>query len=94
MEFIIIFREYINELRNNYIYKEIQTENKKYYTEIYNAESVPNICNDFFNIFLEKYNFTLDENELMEIIQHFCYWLYKNHFSSNSNLSSLGMPQF
>ena len=83
LEFIIIFREYINELRNNYIYKEIQTENKKYYTEIYNAESVPNICNDFFNIFLEKYNFTLDENELMEIIQHFCYWLYKNHFSSN-----------
>jgi hypothetical protein len=42
-------------------------------------ESVPNLCNEFMIDFMENNNFfNLDSQEVIEIIQHFCNWLYES----------------
>ena len=84
LKFTILFRECINTLRNNLVKQEHQSENKKFYSEIYNAETVPDICNDFFVDFMEPKNFYgLHKEELIELIQHFCYWLYSNEYTQS-----------
>lgn len=84
IKFVVLFRECINSLRQNIIRKEDQSENKKLYTEIYNAETVPEMCNDFFVDFMERFNFFgLNKEELIELIQHFCYWLYSKEFTQS-----------
>lgn len=84
IKFSVLFRECINSLRENIVKKEDQSENKKFYTEIYNAETVPEMCNDFFVDFMERFNFFgLNKEELIELIQHFCYWLYSNHYTQS-----------
>lgn len=81
IKFIVIFREYINESKKNLVLEGIKNDQKLYYSQLYNAEAVPLICNDFY-IFISKYNyFDLDEKEFIEILQHFCYWLYIKHYS-------------
>ena len=73
IKFIVLFRECINKLRANLVKKE---EQNKTYSEIYNCENVPEICNDFILEFMEPYDyFGLNKDELIELIQHFCYWL-------------------
>ena len=72
IKFIVLLRECINKLRANLVKKE---ENKAY-SEIYNSENVPDIFNDFILEFMEPYYyFRLNKDELIELIQHFCYWL-------------------
>ena len=84
IQFIILFRECINSLRKNLIKNEDKSENKQLYTEIYNAETVPEICNDFFVEFMEvKDYYGLNKNELIELIQHFCYWLYSKQYTQS-----------
>ena len=71
----------------------IQAEknNEKYgekeYSSIENAEIFPEQCNEFFSNFLEKNNFfdfsEDDKIELIEIIQHFCYWLLLNNYTKS-----------
>lgn len=81
IKFIVILREYINELKKNFVSEDIKDDQKAYYSQIYNAEAVPLICNDFY-IYISKYNyFDLDKKEFVEILQHFCYWLYINRYS-------------
>ena len=73
IKFIVLFRECINKLRDNFVKKE---EQNKAYSEIYNSENVPEMCNDFVLEFMEPYDyFGLNKDELIELIQHFCYWL-------------------
>ena len=73
IKFIVLFRECINKFRANLVKKE---ESNKLYSEIYNSENVPEICNDFVLEFMEPYDyFGLNKDELIELIQHFCYWL-------------------
>lgn len=57
IKFVILFRKFINSLRQNLIRKEDQSETKKLYSEIYNGENVPEMCNDFFIEFMEPFNF-------------------------------------
>jgi hypothetical protein len=86
-KFIITFREYLNKSQNNLINKDFITEDKKYYSQIYNAEKIPDMCNDYFIEFMQPNNyFGLDSNELIELIQHFCYWLVCNNYTQ-SNLT-------
>jgi hypothetical protein len=81
IKFIILFRECINNLRKDLLKTEHQN---KLYTQIYNAETVPEICNDFFIEFMEPYNFFgLHKLELIELIQHFCYWLYSKQYTQS-----------
>ena len=84
MKFIVLFRECINTLRKDLIKQEDKSELKKEYTQIYNAETVPEICNDFFVEFMEPYSFFgLLKEELIELIQHFCYWLYSKQYAQS-----------
>ena len=82
IKFIVLFRECINKLRANLVKKEEQTETNKLYSQIYNSEYVPEICNDFVLDFMEPFDyFGLNKDELIEIIQHFCYWLYSKQYT-------------
>ena len=54
---------------------------------IYDGEQIPEICNEFLTEFLTSANFfgmnTPEyKNEFRTIIQHFCFWLYENNFTS------------
>ena len=82
VKFIVLFREAVNKLRENLVKKEDQTEKNIVYSQIYNAETVPEICNDFFVEFMDKYKFFgLNQMELIELVQHFCYWLYSKQYT-------------
>lgn len=84
IKFIILFRECMNNLRANLVKSEYQNENNKFYTQIFNAEMVPDICNDFFVSYMEPYQFFgLHKEELIELIQHFCYWLFVKRFTQS-----------
>ena len=81
IKFIILFRECINNLRKDLLKTEHQN---KLYTQVYNAETVPEICNDFFIEFMEPYDFFgLHKMELIELVQHFCYWLYSKQYTQS-----------
>lgn len=83
-KFIIFFREWINKFKQDIIREEYKTSNKNEYTQIFSAESVPDYCNDFFIEFMEpKEFFGLNNNEFLEIAQHFCFWLYLKKYSPN-----------
>ena len=72
IKFIVLLRECINKSKANLVKKE---ENKSY-SQIFNSENVPEIFNEFILEFMEPYDyFGLNKDELIEIIQHFCYWL-------------------
>jgi hypothetical protein len=77
-KFVILFRECINKYRG------------EDYTKTNTAENVPDLCNEFITEFMEQNDyFGLDTNELIEIIQQFCYWLYENkHTTSRLTLLS------
>lgn len=99
-KFIVIFRECIN------TYKNIELENSilvlkenipleiKEFTQYYDAEQAPELCNEFISEYLQSCDyFGFEKNEIPEIIdiiQHFCYWMYENNYTS-SRLSLLNM---
>ena len=83
-KFIILFREFLNQTKKSVIKEEYKTENKKDYTQIYSPEGIAELCNDFFLDFMEpKKNFGLNQDELIELTQHFCYWLYHKQYTQN-----------
>lgn len=50
-------------------------------------EDFPDLCNEFYEVFMKKNNFfDLDENdrkEIIEIILHFCIWLFRNEYTTS-----------
>ena len=81
-KFIILFRECVNVNQSK-----DEKYNEKEYSTCENAEIFPEQCNEFFSNFLEKYQFfdfsDDDKAELIEIIQHFCYWLFLNNYTKS-----------
>lgn len=90
VKFIILFREFTNINERN---KPMNNTSQIEHTPVDNAEQLPEQCNEFFSSYLETNDFFgLDEddrNELIEIIQHFCFWLFSNSFTK-SKLSLAG----
>ena len=77
-KFIVLFREFINISKN----EDEKNKESKEYTQLYGAEGIAEICNDFFLDFMEpKEFFGLNNNELIQLTQHFCFWLYSNKYS-------------
>lgn len=75
VKFVTLFRECINKLKN---------ENNIEFSQANTAEQVPDFCNEFITDFMENNDyFGLDTNELIDIIQHFCNWLYENKFTTS-----------
>ena len=81
VKFVVLFRESINIIKKDMVTKEMVNGDKTEFTQIYNAEEIPEVCNDFFLDFMEpKRFFGLNKEELIELIQHFCFWLYTNMY--------------
>lgn len=98
-KFTVLFRECMNIYKNVELeidketLKENIPEQKKEYTQHFNAENVPDLCNEFVTEFMEKsdyfnMNSDLEKWELIELIQYFCHWLYESNYTS-SRLSLL-----
>ena len=84
IKFVVLFRECINLKKKDSIRKEVITEKKKDYSQLYNAEGIPEMCNDFYIEFMEPHDFFgLNQSELIELIQHFCYWLYCHEYTQS-----------
>jgi hypothetical protein len=83
VKFVVLFRECTNKINNS---DDINIE----YTSVSKGECFPDMCNAFITDFMENNDyFGLDVNELIEIIQHFCNWLYENkHTTSRLTLLS------
>jgi hypothetical protein len=85
-KFIVLFRECINK------FKRTDQNTEKEFCETHGAESAPDLCNEFIIDFMEVNNYFCmnseeQKNEFIEIIQHFCLWLYENgHTSSRLTL--------
>ncbi len=94
LKFVVMFRQCINKLKksnNNIINSTEASEgfnSQNYFTQLNNAEGVPDMCNDFVTEFMEPMDyFGMDTMELIEIIQHFCHWLFlKNYTTSRLTL--------
>ncbi len=82
LKFVILFRECLNYFKNVPGAVEYSQEN--------GADSAPDLCNEFITEFMENNkNFGMDDGEIIELIQHFCYWLYENrHTTSRLTLLS------
>ena len=84
VKFIVLFREKINEMKKNVVTEDVIEENKKEYTQIFNGGEISELCNDFIMTFMEpnKY-FDFVEEDVVELLQHLCFWLYENQYSSS-----------
>lgn len=81
-KFVVLFRECINKFKSN------ELDKSKDYTEVYNSDQVPDLCNEFITEFMENadyfgLNSEENKNELIEIIQHFCFWLFDNGYTTS-----------
>lgn len=87
LKFVVMFRQCINKLKRTDTsdsQDKIFVDPKNYYTQSNNAEGVPDMCNDFVTEFMEpKDYFGMDTMELIEIIQHFCHWLFIKNFTTS-----------
>lgn len=84
--FIVLFREFLNSFSpfcNQKLY--ISKLNNSEYTADNNitAQDIPKYCDSFISDFLEPkdYYSIYEPDEIVQIIQHFCYWLFENGYT-------------
>jgi hypothetical protein len=82
-KFVILFRECYDKSKN----KEMVEDDKNKIVGNLMPEGLPDSCNEFYGEFLEQNNFFgINENEkdeIIELIQHFCIWLFKNDYTKS-----------
>ena len=82
-KFILLFRECYDLSAN----KEKKDGEKSAITNKLTPEGLPDLCNEFYGEFMEPNEFFgLNEEEkieIVEIIQHFCIWLFKNDYTKS-----------
>ena len=83
MKFVLLFRECYDISKN----KDNKGQKKAVTNEL-TPEGLPDLCNEFYGEFMEPNNFfDIDDqderNEIIEIIQHFCIWLFKNEYTKS-----------
>ena len=84
VKFILLFRECYNmsESKKNPGKTEAATSQ-------HTPEGLPDLCNEFYGDFMEPNNFfdiveqDNNRNEIIEMIQHFCNWIYKNEYTKS-----------
>jgi hypothetical protein len=92
-KFVLLFRECINKFKQDEVIKSDDGVPRTF-TEVNPAEQAPDLCNEFITEYMENADFfglNLDRErlELIEVIQHFCHWLYdKNYTTSRLTLLS------
>jgi hypothetical protein len=86
VKFIILFRECFNVTKKS---QAGEVNNiKKEYSRSVNAESLPDLCNEFVTEYMEQNNYfgiesAHDRDEIIDLIQHFCAWLYFNGYTQS-----------
>ena len=84
IKFVTLFREHVNNFNIEKV-DEIENGIRKEYTEINNAEDVPDSSNEFITDFLEpdtkNEDFGFSKEESIELTQNLCYWMYDNNFT-------------
>lgn len=84
LKFIVLLKECYDIHKNKFVpYKDWQQ-----YSDKNLPQDIPEICNEFYGEFLSQNNFfgiedKNDRLEIIEIIQHFCTWLLKNHYTKS-----------
>ena len=86
-KFVLLFRECYDISKTKDI-KDDKDEPKKAVTDSISPEGLPDLCNEFYGEFMEPNNFfgleeSYEKNEIIEIIQHFCIWLFKNEYTKS-----------
>jgi hypothetical protein len=80
IEFVTLFREHVNIFNKN----KVKEPNKKY-TEINNAEDVPDTSNEFITEFLDpesnQEDFGFSKEESINLTQNLCHWMYEKNFT-------------
>ena len=84
IKFILLFRECFNNNKN----KGKEPEQKENFAASLTPEGLPELCNEFYSEFMEPNNFfglnsENDKSETIELIQHFCIWLFKNDYTKS-----------
>ena len=84
LKFIVLIKECYDIHKN----KLIPFQKWQQFTNKNAPQDIPEICNEFYGEFLSQNNFfgieeENDRLEIIEIIQHFCMWLYKNHYTKS-----------
>lgn len=78
--FVILFRECLNQINE----EKVKNENKDF-SELYNAEDVPDISNEFITEFLDCTSdvvpFIFTKEEAIDLTQNFCHWMYEKNFT-------------
>ena len=78
LKFVILFRESLNQSKKYFV----KNYENKTFCQLFNAEIIPELCNEFCLDFMEPYDyFGLNKEELIELIQHFCYWLNAKQYT-------------
>ena len=78
LKFILLFRECYDISKN----KDKKEDEKKAVTNILSPDGLPDLCNEFYSEFMEVNGFFgINKNELIEIILHFCIWLFKKGYT-------------
>ena len=82
VKFVLLFRECYDRSKNK-----DNKEEKKAVTDHILPEGLPDLCNEFYGEFMDPNNFfgldEPDKNEIIEIIQHFCIWLFKSEYTKS-----------
>ena len=78
LKFITLFRECVNSIN-----REKSRNEGRDYTEVNNAEDVPDVSNEFITEFLDPdtNSFDISKEEAIDLTQNFCHWLYENNFT-------------
>ena len=84
LKFVLLFRECYDISKT----KEVKVQEKKAVTDYISPEGLPDLFNEFYGEFMEPNNFfdlneNEEKNEIIEIIQHFCIWLFKNEYTKS-----------
>ena len=97
IRFVLLFRECFNLSKSKTVVENENKEEKKEEEKIKQfeefsaknpAETLPDLCNEFYTDFMEGNNFfgiedEKDKTEIIELIQHFCIWLFKNEYTKS-----------
>ena len=83
VKFVLLFRECYDNSKT----KDLKEEEKKAVTDRTSPEGLPDLCNEFYGEFMDPNGFfgldDSEKNEIIEIIQHFCIWLFKKEYTKS-----------
>ena len=84
IKFITLFREHVNLFNRNKVEQKVNGIEKEY-TEIFDAEDVPDSSNEFITDFLDptgkNEDFGYSREECIDLTQNLCFWMYDNNFT-------------